>query len=218
MNKETVRRRIEQLGIIPAIRVASADDASFAVESIAASGLPIAEVTLTIPGALDVIRQLAAKHPELVIGAGTVLDTETARQCLDAGARFITSPELNLEVVDFALKHGVTVLPGAMTPTEIAAAWRAGSDFVKVFPCSALGGAAYIRSLKAPFPRISLVASGGVTEQTAAEFIHAGSAVVGIGRDLVSPEAIRRRQAHWFQELVRRFLEIVSRARRPDAD
>lgn len=218
MNREQVRSRIEQIGIIPAIRVASADDALFAVEAIAASGVPVAEVTLTIPGAVDVIRRLASNNSELIIGAGTVLDTEMARECLDAGARFLSSPDLNLEVVAFAHKRDVAVLPGAMTPTEIAAAWRAGSDFVKVFPCAALGGASYIHSLKAPFPKIPLMASGGVTEQTAADFIHAGATMLGIGRDLVSPEAIRRRQPQWFQELARRFLGIVQSARHPQAD
>jgi 2-dehydro-3-deoxyphosphogluconate aldolase/(4S)-4-hydroxy-2-oxoglutarate aldolase len=218
MNQETVRNRIQQIGIIPAIRVASAEDAEFAVEAISASGIPIAEVTMTVPGACAVIQKLASKHPELIIGAGTVVDLETARRCLDSGSRFLSSPNLNLAVIDFARKHGVVVFPGASTPTEIFTAWEAGSDFVKVFPCSAHGGASYIRSLKAPFPQIPLIASGGVTEQTAADFIQAGSAAVGIGRDLVSVEAIRRRKADWFDELSRRFLEIIENARHPEGD
>jgi 2-dehydro-3-deoxyphosphogluconate aldolase/(4S)-4-hydroxy-2-oxoglutarate aldolase len=216
MNKETVRDRIEQIGILPAIRVASAEDAEFAVEAISAAGLPIAEVTMTIPGACGVIAKLASKHPELIIGAGTVVDLETARRCVDSGSRFLSSPNLKLEVVDFARTHDVVVIPGALTPTEIWAAWEAGSDFVKVFPCSALGGANYIRALTAPLPHIPLIASGGVTEQTAADFILAGSTAVGIGRDLVSLEAIRRRKPEWFVELVRRFLQIVEDARHPE--
>lgn len=218
MNKDTVRNRIQQLGIMPAIRLASAEDAEFAVEAISASGLPIAEVTMTIPGACAVIQKLAGKHPDLIIGAGTVVDMDMARRCLDAGSRFLSSPNLNLDVIDFARKHDVVVFPGALTPTEIVTAWEAGSDFVKVFPCSALGGANYIRTLRAPLPEIPLIASGGVTEQTAADFIVAGSTAVGIGRDLVSIEAIRRRKPEWFDELVRRFLKIVHDARHPQSD
>jgi 2-dehydro-3-deoxyphosphogluconate aldolase / (4S)-4-hydroxy-2-oxoglutarate aldolase len=216
MNRETVRDRILQIGILPAIRLASAEDAEFAVEAIFAGGLPVAEVTMTIPGACAVIEKLASKHPDLIIGAGTVVNMETARRCLDAGSRFLSSPNLNLAVVDIARKHDVVVFPGALTPTEIVTAWEAGSDFVKVFPCSALGGADYIRALRAPLPQIPLIASGGVTEQTAGDFIVAGSSAVGIGRDLVSIEAIRRRKPEWFVELVRRFLQIVEDARHPE--
>ncbi len=215
MNQDTVRQRIEQLGIIPAIRVASAQDAVFAIEAIAASGLPIAELTMTTPGAVPTLQRLASQHSDLVIGAGTVLDLDAARRCLDAGARFLTSPSLNLEIVEFARKRGVVVLPGVMTPTEVITAWHAGCDFVKVFPCSALGGASYIRALRGPFPDIRLIGSGGVTEQTVTDYIQAGCSAVGIGRDLVSPEAIRRRQPHWFHELTRRFMELVKQARQP---
>jgi 2-dehydro-3-deoxyphosphogluconate aldolase / (4S)-4-hydroxy-2-oxoglutarate aldolase len=218
MNKETVRNRIEQIGIVPAIRVASADDAEFAVESILAAGIPIAEVTMTVPGACAVIEKLAHKHSHLIIGAGTVVDMETARRCLGAGARFLSSPNLKVEIIDFARKNEVVVFPGALTPTEVWTAWEAGSDFVKVYPCSALGGANYIRALRAPLPQIPLIASGGVTEQTVADFIHAGCAAVGIGRDLVSPEAIRRRQPDWFHELSRRFLQTVETARHPEGN
>lgn len=215
MNKELVRSRIEQIGIIPAIRVASADDALFAVESISASGLPIAEITMTIPGALEVIEDLTQKDPDLILGAGTVTTLDMARRCVDAGARFLSSPNLKLEVVQFALERGVVIFPGALTPTEVMAAWEAGADFVKIFPCAAVGGADYIRTLRAPYPEIRLIASGGVNQQTVVDFIHAGASAVGIGRDLVSPEAIRRRQADWFDELTRRFLRTVAQARHP---
>jgi 2-dehydro-3-deoxyphosphogluconate aldolase/(4S)-4-hydroxy-2-oxoglutarate aldolase len=215
MNRETVRRRIQQFGILPAIRVASAEDAIFAVEAIQASGLPVAEVTMTIPGAVGVIEKLAAKHPDLVVGAGTVTDIEYAKRCLDAGARFLSSPNLNREVVEFARKHDVAVLPGALTPTEVYDAWKAGSDFVKVYPCSAMGGAGYIRALRFPLPRIPLIASGGVTQQSVPDYIRAGVAAVGIGRDLVSPEAIKRRTPDWFVVLTRRFIDLVETARQP---
>ena len=172
---------------------------------------------MTTPGAIEVIAELARHNPELIVGAGTIFGLETARRCLDAGAAFLTSPGLDLEITEFAVKQDVVVLPGALTPSEIMAAWKAGSDFVKVFPCSVLGGASYIRALRAPFPNIPLIASGGVTQTNAADYILAGATAVGIGRDLVSPEAVKRREPQWIRELAGRFLQIVkdARSRRP---
>jgi 2-dehydro-3-deoxyphosphogluconate aldolase / (4S)-4-hydroxy-2-oxoglutarate aldolase len=213
MNKQEVRARIEEIGIVPAIRLPSAEDALFAAKAVADSGIPIAEVTMTVPGAIEVISELARDRPELIVGAGTITDAETARRCLAAGAMFLTSPGLDLQVVNFALNHYVVVFPGALTPSEIMAAWKAGSDFVKVFPCSRLGGASYIHALKSPFPHIPLIASGGVTQGNTADFILAGAAAVGIGRDLINPEAVRRRELDWIRELAGRFLQIVKRAR-----
>lgn len=213
MNKETVRTRIEQIGIVPAIRLSSAEDALFAVEAVSESGIPIAEVTMTTPGAVELISNLAHNKPDLIVGAGTIIDVETARRCLDAGAKFLTSPEVDIQVVEFAVKHNVVVFPGALTPSEVVTAWKAGSDFVKVFPCSLLGGPSYIRTLKSPFPQIRLIASGGVTQTNAADFILAGAVGVGIGRDLISPEAVQRRQLDWIRELSGRFLQIVGEAR-----
>jgi 2-dehydro-3-deoxyphosphogluconate aldolase/(4S)-4-hydroxy-2-oxoglutarate aldolase len=202
-----------EIGIIPAIRLSSAEEALFAVEAVAKSGIPIAEVTLTTPGALEVISTLARNRPELIVGAGTIADVETASRCLDAGAKFLTSTGFDRQVVEFALKQNVVVFPGALTPSEIMAAWKAGSDFVKVFPCSLLGGPSYIRALKSPFPDIPLIASGGVTERNTADFILGGAAAVGVGRDLVSPEAVRRREPDWIRELTRRFLQIIKETR-----
>jgi 2-dehydro-3-deoxyphosphogluconate aldolase/(4S)-4-hydroxy-2-oxoglutarate aldolase len=213
MNKETIRRRIEEFGIVPAIRLFSPEDALFAVDAVSASGLPIAEVTMTTPGAIKVISELARSQPNLIVGAGTIVDIDVARRCLDAGAMFLTSPGLDLHVVEFAVKHNVVVFPGALTPSEVMAAWKAGSDFVKVFPCSVLGGVSYSRALRAPFPDIPLIASGGVTQTNTADFILAGAAAVGIGRDLISPEAVQRREANWIRELTRRFMQIVKDAR-----
>ncbi len=213
MNKETVRARIEQIGIVPAIRLSSPEDALFAVEAVSESGIPIAEVTMTTPGAIDVISALARNEPELIVGAGTVIDIETARRCLDAGAKFLTSPGLDIEVVEFAVKHNIVVFPGALIPTDIMAAWKVGADFVKVFPCSLLGGPNYIRTLKSPFPHIPFIASGGVTQGNAADFILAGAVGLGIGRDLINPEAVHRRQMDWIRELAGRFLQVVSEAR-----
>ena len=213
MNRETIRARIEEIGIVPAIRLSSAEDALFAVKAVADSGIPIAEITMTIPGAIEVISELARDRPELIVGAGTIVDTETARRCLDAGAMFLTSPGLDIRVVRFAVKRNVVVFPGALTPSEIMTAWKAGSDFVKVFPCSRLGGAGYIKALKSPFLHIPLIASGGVTHGNVADFILAGAVGVGIGRDLINPEAVRRRELDWIRELAGRFLQIVKRAR-----
>ncbi|MGD1096318.1 MAG: bifunctional 4-hydroxy-2-oxoglutarate aldolase/2-dehydro-3-deoxy-phosphogluconate aldolase [Bryobacteraceae bacterium] len=213
MTKETIRERIEQIGIIPAIRLSSAEDALFAVEAVSNSGIPIAELTMTTPGCVEVISELARDRPELIIGAGTIVDVEMARRCLDAGAKFLTSPGLDVRVVEFAVKHNVLVFPGALTPTEVMIAWQAGSDFVKVFPCSLLGGASYIRALKSPFPDIALIASGGVTQTNAADFILAGAVAVGIGGDLIPREAVHRREPSWIYELAGRFSQIVRDAR-----
>ena len=219
MQKEQIRRLIEEIGIIPAIRLSSTQDALFAAEAVASSGIPIVEVTMTVPGAIEVISELARHNPELVVGAGTVLDLETARRCLDAGARFVTSPGLDLEIVAFAVKHDAVVFPGALTPTEILAAWKAGADFVKVFPCAPLGGASYIKALKSPFPNVPLIAAGGVNQSTATEFIFAGAVAIGVGQDLIQPEAVKLRKRDRIRELSRRFLHMVQEARsrrRPD--
>jgi 2-dehydro-3-deoxyphosphogluconate aldolase/(4S)-4-hydroxy-2-oxoglutarate aldolase len=213
MSRERIRARIEEIGIVPAIRVPSAADALFAAKAISDCGIPIAEVTMTVPGAVEVISELARTRPELTVGAGTIIDVPTAVRCLDAGAQFLTSPGLDMRIVEFAAQHDVVVLPGALTPSEIMAAWTAGADFVKVFPCSVLGGAGYIRALKSPFPSIPLIASGGVTQGNVADFILAGAVGVGIGRDLINPEAVQRRQVDWIRELAGRFLQFVNAAR-----
>jgi 2-dehydro-3-deoxyphosphogluconate aldolase / (4S)-4-hydroxy-2-oxoglutarate aldolase len=214
VTKDQVRNRIEEIGIIPAIRLSSAEDALFAAEAVSSSGIPIVEVTMTVPGAIKVISELARSNSELVVGAGTVTDVECAGRCLDAGAAFLTSPGLDLEIVEFALKKKTVVFPGALTPSEIMAAWKAGADFVKVFPCSLLGGPAYFKVLKSPFPKVPLIASGGVNQQSAAAFIHAGAAALGIGHDLIQPDAIERREGGWIRELSGRYLKMVKDARR----
>ena len=158
--------------------------------------------------------------PDLIVGAGTILDSETLRHCMGAGARFVTSPGLDLQLVEFARKEGILAIPGALTPTEITAASQAGADLIKVFPCAQLGGASYIRALRAPFPHVPLVASGGVTQQTAAEFILAGAVAIGVGAELIPRMAVQQRDHRWIGELARRFLAIVqdarSRLRHPD--
>ena len=213
MTRQEIRVRIAEVGIIPAVRVYSESEALFAAEAICASGIPIVEVTMTIPGALAVIAELMRHRTDIIVGAGTVCDVETARRCLDAGAGFLTSPGLDLEIVQFALERDVVVLPGALTPSEVMAAWKAGADFVKVFPCSQVGGPDYIRALKAPFPHIPLIASGGVNQKNAADFILAGATALGIGQHLIHQNAIKRRQREWIHELARRYTNMVSDAR-----
>jgi 2-dehydro-3-deoxyphosphogluconate aldolase/(4S)-4-hydroxy-2-oxoglutarate aldolase len=213
VNKQEVRARIEQVGIIPAVRVSSAEDARFAAETVNRGGIPVAEITVTVPGAMEVISDLSRRIPEMVVGAGTVLDIEIARRCLDAGAKFLTSPGLVLDVMEFAVKNEVVVIPGALTPTEVITAWKAGADMVKIFPCAQVGGDSYIRALKAPLPQVPLVASGGVNQQTALNFVLAGAAALGIGTELIPKEAVQRRQAERILELARRFTKLVKEAR-----
>lgn len=217
MTKQQVRDQIESIGIIPAVRLSSAEDALFAAEAITSGGIPILEITMTVPGAINVIYELARKYTDMVVGAGTVFDVDTAHRCLDAGAAFLTSPGLDLDVVNYGLKRGVVVFPGALTPTEVAMAWKAGADFVKVFPAAQAGGAGYIKALKGPFPEVPLIASGGVNQQTLEKFISAGAMAVGIGRHLIDPKAIQRREGDWVRELARRYLQMVkhTRAERP---
>jgi 2-dehydro-3-deoxyphosphogluconate aldolase/(4S)-4-hydroxy-2-oxoglutarate aldolase len=213
MTKAEVCARISEIGILPAARVSAEGDARFAAEILYRSGIPVIEITMTVPGAIDVIAHVAKTMPDMVVGAGTVLDTETAQRCLDAGAKFITSTGLVMDVVEFAVKNGVTVMPGAMTPSEVIAAWKAGGDFVKIFPCAQVGGPDYIRALKVPLPKIKLIATGGVNQQTAANFIVAGASVIGIGGELMPPEALRKRNEGWVNELTRRYLGLVKEGR-----
>lgn len=213
MKKEEIRHRIDAIGIVPAVRLRTAAEALFATQAISSGGIPIVEITLSVPGAIDVIAEVAKNDPELVIGAGTLFDTDTAKRCLDAGAKFLTSPGLDVQVIEFALKNDVTVLAGALTPTEVAVAWKAGADFVKVFPCSQVGGDKYIRALKGPFRDVPLIAAGGVNQVTAGSYILAGASAIGVGGELVPEEAIQLRQEDRIHELARRFVGFVTRAR-----
>jgi 2-dehydro-3-deoxyphosphogluconate aldolase / (4S)-4-hydroxy-2-oxoglutarate aldolase len=213
VNKSDVRRRIEETGIIPAVRVSSADDAMFAAEAVYRGGIPIVEVTLTVPGAIDVISHLVRNAPEMIVGAGSVLDVETAQLCLQAGAKFLTSDGIDIDVVKFAVKENVVIFPGALTPTDVITARKAGSDLIKIVPCGHVGGDSYIRALKAMFPNIPLIAAGGVNQKTAYGFILAGATALGIGKELVSREAIHMRQEERIRTLADRFLGFVNAAR-----
>jgi 2-dehydro-3-deoxyphosphogluconate aldolase / (4S)-4-hydroxy-2-oxoglutarate aldolase len=214
MNKAEVLLQITSIGIIPVVRAQSADEAMRAVEAIKEGGISVLEITMTVPGAVRVIEEVARRYEsDAVVGAGTVLDAETARLCILAGARFIVSPALDPETIACCRRYSVVVLPGAMTPTEVLAAWKAGADLVKVFPAGSLGGASFIRNLKAPLPQIELVPTGGVSLKTAAEFIKAGAAALGVGTDLVDTTALRDGNARVITERARQFVEIVKEAR-----
>jgi 2-dehydro-3-deoxyphosphogluconate aldolase/(4S)-4-hydroxy-2-oxoglutarate aldolase len=215
MNKTDVLKRIRDTGLIPVVRAESADQAMRAVEAIKAGGVDVLEVTMTVPGAIRLIEQLAKAYGgEALIGAGTVLDPEIARACIQAGAQFIVSPSLNEETIAFCRDSDVAVFPGALTPTEVVRAWNAGADAVKVFPAGAVGGASYLKALKAPLPQIELVPTGGVSLKTAADFIKAGAMALGVGADLVDMKALRDGNEALITERARQFLEIVSEARR----
>jgi 2-dehydro-3-deoxyphosphogluconate aldolase / (4S)-4-hydroxy-2-oxoglutarate aldolase len=213
MNRKEIHARILNTGIVASVRVPSLEDAQFAAEAVAQAGIPVVEVAMTIPGALDVISDLAVNSPQLIVGAGGVLDTEMARGCLDAGANFLTTDGFIPEIVSFANRQDMVVFPGALTPTEVIAAWRAGSDFVKVVPCAAVGGENYIRALKTPMPQVLLIAAGGVNQQTAAGYLSAGATALGIGEALIPWEAVALRQSRRIAELSRRFLNFVAAAR-----
>lgn len=209
MTREQVKARIRELAIIPAVRAATNEDALFAAEAVSRGGIPIVELTMTVPNATELIAHLVKKHPHMVVGAGTVLDLETARACLAAGAKFISSPGYDREIVEFAVKAGVTVIPGVLTPSEVNAAVKAGADFAKIFPCSLIGGVDYLHALKAPFPKVEFIAAGGVNQQTAGDYLNAGATAVGIGRDLIPPRAIAIRESDWIEELARRYVQTV---------
>jgi 2-dehydro-3-deoxyphosphogluconate aldolase/(4S)-4-hydroxy-2-oxoglutarate aldolase len=214
MAKKDVLFRIRETGLLPVIRAESADEAAQAIEAIHAGGVPLLEITMTVPGAVHLIEEISARYgADAVVGAGTVLDPETARACILAGAQFVVSPSLNPETIACCRRYGIAVLPGALTPTEVVAAWQAGADMVKVFPCGAVGGADYIKALKAPLPQIELVPTGGVSLKTAADFIRAGAAALGVGADLVDMKAVRSGQAGLVTQKAREFVELVRQAR-----
>jgi 2-dehydro-3-deoxyphosphogluconate aldolase/(4S)-4-hydroxy-2-oxoglutarate aldolase len=209
-----IRHRIEDIGIIPSIRTQTADGARFAAETVAGAGIPIVEITMTVPDALRVVSELRRRIPNLIVGVDSSWELESARRAVDAGAMLVTSPGLDSRsILEFVLQKDIVVIPGALTPSEVSTAWLAGADFVKVFPCFSNGGPRYIRSLRAPFPEIPLVASGGVNQVNAGDFIAGGAIALGIGTELLPKEAVESRNNGWIAELARRFLKIVKEAR-----
>jgi len=214
MDRQEVRERIVEIGVVPVVRAASAREARMAADAVCEGGIPIVEITMTVPGAVDVIREFTKSGSSgVLVGAGTVLNAEAARRCLDAGAQFLVSPGLNLPMVELARKEEKVVMAGALTPTEIMAAWESGADFVKIFPCGQVGGAKYIKALKGPFPQISFVPTGGVNLNTAGELIEAGAMALGVGGELVQADALKSGKPEVIVENARKFLTIVKDAR-----
>jgi 2-dehydro-3-deoxyphosphogluconate aldolase/(4S)-4-hydroxy-2-oxoglutarate aldolase len=214
MDKQQVRDRIMEIGIVPVVRAASPREARIAAEAVCEGGIPIVEITMTVPGAVEVIRELARNSgSSVLIGAGTVLNVEAARRCLDAGAQFLVSPGLNVPTVEFAVREAKLIMAGALTPTEVMAAWEAGADFIKIFPCGQVGGAKYIKALKGPFPQVQMVPTGGVNLANAAEFIEAGVAALGVGGECVQAEALKANKPEIIVENARKFLAIVKQTR-----
>jgi 2-dehydro-3-deoxyphosphogluconate aldolase / (4S)-4-hydroxy-2-oxoglutarate aldolase len=213
MQKVEVLKSLKEIGLVPVLRAESVDKALALAEAIAAGGVTVLEITMTVPGAIQVMRRLAEQRPDILIGAGTVLDAETARMCILEGAQFVVSPALNLATIDMCHRYSIPVLPGALTPTEIVTAWEAGADVVKVFPCSALGGAKYLTALKGPLPHIDLIPTGGVSVATAAEFLAAGAFALGVGSDLVDAKAMAAGKPEVVTETARKYLQIVKEHR-----
>ena len=214
MDRTQIIKNIEETGLVPVVRASSSDEAMRVIDAIKEGGVSVLEITMTVPGAVRVIEEVAAKFgSEATVGAGTVLDPETARACILAGAQFVVSPALNLDTIALCRRYSVPVMPGALTPTEVVAAWQAGADFVKVFPCGSMGGASYIKNLKGPLPHIKFIPTGGVSLKTAADFIKAGSSALGVGTDLVDVKAIRAGEAHVVTERAKQFTEIIREAR-----
>lgn len=215
MQKQEILNRIQQVGVLPVLRANSASEALAIAAAIEAGGISAVEVTMTVPGAVSVIEKMVQDAGDrILIGAGTVLDPETARACILAGAKFVVSPALNVKTIEMCRRYSIPVMSGALSPTEVVTAWEAGADIVKVFPCSAVGGASYLKALKAPFPHIELVPTGGVTVQTAADFLKAGAFALGVGGDLVDRSAIVAGTPGLLTEKARAYCGVIANCRR----
>ena len=214
MNKEAVMQRVKEIGLVPVLRASSVEEAITIARAIVDGGVTVLEVTMTVPGAIKVIEKLADQAGDtLLIGAGTVLDPETARACMLAGAQFVVSPALNVKTIEMCRRYSVPVIPGVLTPTEVVTAWQAGADVVKVFPCSAMGGASYLKALKAPLPQVEMIPTGGVSLATAVEFLAAGAFALGVGGDLVNNKAVADGHPEVITENARKYLAIVKEFR-----
>jgi len=213
MDKAKVLADLKALGLVPVLRAESIDQALALAAAIAAGGVTVLEITMTVPGAMQVMRKLAETRPDILIGAGTVLDPETARMCILEGAQFVVSPALNVKTVEMCHRYSVAVLPGALTPTEIVTAWQAGADVVKVFPANSMGGASYLKSIKAPLPQVELIPTGGVSFANAEDFLKAGAFALGVGADLVDARAMAEGRPEAVTESARKYLAIVKKFR-----
>jgi len=215
MKREAVLAAIIEIGIVPVVRTESEEGAIRAIEAVYRGGIRAAEITMTVPGAIRALEKVADKFgDQIVLGAGTVLDPETARACILAGAQFLVSPSLNLATIEMAKRYSKVITPGALTPTEVVTAWQAGGDIIKIFPCSAVGGAKYIKALRAPLPQIEMIPTGGVSVETVGDFLKAGACAVAVGAELIDSTNIREGHFGVFEERAKRFLEAIAKARR----
>jgi 2-dehydro-3-deoxyphosphogluconate aldolase / (4S)-4-hydroxy-2-oxoglutarate aldolase len=214
MTREEIVQRIVEVGVVPVIRASSPKSARAAVDAVAQGGIPVFEITMTVPNAVQVIRELTKDNGAgFLIGAGTVLDADAALLCLEAGAQFLVSPGLDVGMIGVARKNNVPVIPGALTPTEIMAASRSGADFIKIFPCSNVGGPAYLKALRGPFPKLAFIPTGGVNLDNAADFIRAGATALGVGGELVDKAALESGKTDVITNNARRLVSIVQEAR-----
>jgi 2-dehydro-3-deoxyphosphogluconate aldolase/(4S)-4-hydroxy-2-oxoglutarate aldolase len=209
MKKVKVLETIRREKLVPVIRTNSAEDARKAVEILAECGIKVFEITMTVPNAVELIAELSEENSDVLLGAGTVLDKNQAGECLKAGAQFIVSPAFDVETVGFCNENEIAVIPGCLTPSEVLAAHKAGADCVKVFPCDALGGAKYLKTLKTLFPHIEMMPTGGVTLETTGDFFRAGAFAVGVGTDLVDTKAIRQDDLETITDKAKKYLTIV---------
>lgn len=208
------KQTLERVGLIPVLRARSIAEGHALVDAMMAGGVTVVEVTMTVPNAVELLRELKKRHgARLLLGSGTVIDAAQAEATIEAGAEFVVSPSLHPDVIAKTKQLGKISVPGALTPTEVITAWRAGADYVKVFPCSAMGGASYLKALRAPFPDLKLIPTGGVTLQTAPEFLKAGAVALGVGSDLVNPAAIAEGRPESVTETARAYLEIIEASR-----
>jgi 2-dehydro-3-deoxyphosphogluconate aldolase/(4S)-4-hydroxy-2-oxoglutarate aldolase len=211
---EATAQTIERVGLIPVLRAKNPKQAHGVVEAMIAGGVTVVEVTMTVPGAVDLLRELKREHPTLLLGSGTVTTAKEAEDTIAAGAEFVVSPSFHPEVIAATKAAGKLSVPGALTPTEVITAYRAGADYVKIFPCSAMGGASYLKSLLAPFPFLKLIPTGGVTIATAEEFLRAGARALGVGSDLVNLSAIDQGRPEVITEAASAYLDVLARVRK----
>jgi 2-dehydro-3-deoxyphosphogluconate aldolase / (4S)-4-hydroxy-2-oxoglutarate aldolase len=214
MTPKQILSFITDVGIVPIVRTSSAESAVRSVEAIYNGGIRAAEITMTVPGAIRALEKVADQFGDrIVLGAGTVLDPETARVCMLAGAQFLVTPALRTVTIEMAKRYSKVICPGALTPTEVLTAWEAGADVVKIFPAGNVGGPKYIKALKGPFPQIEMIPTGGVNLETAGEFLKAGACAVAVGGELVDAKSIKEGRYDLIEQKTRQYLEVIQRAR-----
>jgi len=214
MSQKSILSRMIEIGVVPVVRTSSAEAAIKSIEAIHRGGILAAEITMTVPGAVKALEKIADQFGDkIILGAGTVLDPETARICMLAGAQFFVTPCLSLATIEMAKRYSIAIFPGALTPTEVLAAWQAGADAVKVFPCGAVGGAKYIKALKGPLPQVEMIPTGGVNLETAGDFLKAGACAVAVGGELIDPKSIKEGKYDVFEERAKQYLAAVKKAR-----